>query len=55
MIDDLPAEWVKAANVPNDKTQLILYFHGGGFFLAPVKITDILQLFSLRLVVFEFY
>jgi len=29
--DYLPAEWVKAANVPEEKEQVILYFHGGGF------------------------
>lgn len=28
--DYLPVEWVKAANVPEEKEQVILYFHGGG-------------------------
>ncbi|MCL6638841.1 MAG: alpha/beta hydrolase [Firmicutes bacterium] len=27
----LPAEWVKAANVPAENEQTVLYFHGGGF------------------------
>jgi acetyl esterase/lipase len=31
-IANLSAEWVIAANVPKDKEQMILYFHGGGFF-----------------------
>ncbi len=31
-IESLPAEWVKAVNVPDDQEQVILYFHGGGFF-----------------------
>lgn len=31
IVADLPAEWVKAANVPDGNEQMILYFHGGGF------------------------
>ena len=31
IIANLPAEWVKAANVPEGNEQMILYFHGGGF------------------------
>ncbi len=31
-IAGLPSEWVRAANVPAENEQVILYFHGGGFF-----------------------
>lgn len=32
IIADLPAEWIKAANVPADNRQVVLYFHGGGLY-----------------------
>ncbi|CQR74922.1 Monoterpene epsilon-lactone hydrolase [Sporomusa ovata DSM 2662] len=32
MVNNLPAEWVAAANVPIGNEQVILYFHGGGFY-----------------------
>lgn len=31
-VANLPAEWVRAANVPEESGQVILYFHGGSFF-----------------------
>lgn len=31
-IAGLPAEWVKAGNVPGGSRQVLLYFHGGSFF-----------------------
>lgn len=30
-IAELPAEWIRAANVPEGNKPVILYFHGGGF------------------------
>ena len=32
IVANLPAEWVRAPNVPIGNEQTILYFHGGGFF-----------------------
>jgi len=32
IISNLPAEWIKAANVPEGNEQVILYFHGGGLY-----------------------
>lgn len=34
IVGNLPAEWVRAANVPPGQEQVILYFHGGGFFIG---------------------
>ncbi|WP_169717710.1 hypothetical protein SPSIL_036260 [Sporomusa silvacetica DSM 10669] len=31
-VANLPAEWVRAANVPAGSEQVILYLHGGGFY-----------------------
>jgi len=32
IVNNLPAEWVTAANVPTGNEQVILYFHGGGLY-----------------------
>ncbi|CQR70677.1 Monoterpene epsilon-lactone hydrolase [Sporomusa ovata DSM 2662] len=34
LVANLPAEWVKAANVAPENEQVILYFHGGAFTLG---------------------
>ena len=34
LLGDIPAEWVKAPTVPEGEGAVILYFHGGGFFIG---------------------
>lgn len=33
-INNMPAEWIRAANVPENHEQVILYLHGGGFVMG---------------------